>query len=824
MSSVVNDLGSLLHTLPPELKCEFRKLEKVSLKLCKSECRVLFNRVCVRENLLPNYTNIKLHDEATKREPITLKFRQQLVQHELENAEAEKSSLEKDHNERTASLRATMDKTVLDPILASIKINVTKLEVDTKLRMSRKLNKLYNATVVLPDNTKEAYINISDYTLTEHEQNLLNLGLNCHIQSPVDKYKRRVELEIFYEQILNLKQSKTVEISPNLQEQLRAEGSRHPSNCHSDILTPELRSAAKSLRENPDIVIRRADKSNIFVILNKTDYTKKIDDVLKDGSKFQKITKNPCDQIKSKINKLIDRTVTETGKPVPLKKIVGDYSPGYIYGNVKTHKEGEKLRPIISQITTPTYHTAKQLDNIIKVYLPQGKMLKSSAEFVDLIHGKNYSGKLFSLDVESLFTNVPLHRTINIILEKVYNHPSIRHPAIPKNVMRELLLTCTTEVPFRNINGDMYVQCDGVSMGSPLGPTFANFFMAEVENRALENLTVAPSLYGRYIDDIFLICEEEELMLLKDEMMLVSGLNFTIEKSVDNKLPFLNVLVERTGNTVKSSVFRKPTDVGRCLNALSECPERYKVSVVKGFLFRAKTLCSDRTAFLSEINRSKQILVNNGYSNQMIDTEIKKFLRRDSAEVPSPTGSVHKVFYMNFMNPKYQKNEAAIRRIIKDNVRTVNPNDRLQLILYYKSTKTRDLIVKNNLSPKLRELARTNLIYDFTCTIDGCKHLPLRQVRYSGLTTCTLSRRLSFHLQNGAIKKHFESAHGRVPTREEIVSMTKARYYERDVRRLEILEALIIRLEDPEVNKQDTGKVRFLKLHGTVMHCTENVP
>ena len=157
-------------------------------------------------------------------------------------------------------------------------------------------------------------------------------------------------------------------------------------------------------------------------------------------------------------------------------------------------------------------------------------------------------------------------------------------------------------------------------------------------------------------------------------------------------------------------------------------------------------------------------------------------------------------------------------------MRTVNPNDRLQLILYYKSTKTRDLIVKNNLSPKLRELARTNLIYDFTCTIDGCKHLPLRQVRYSGLTTCTLSRRLSFHLQNGAIKKHFESVHGRVPTREEIVSMTKARYYERDVRRLEILEALIIRLEDPEVNKQDTGKVRFLKLHGTVMHCTENVP
>ena len=366
-------------------------------------------------------------------------------------------------------------------------------------------------------------------------------------------------------------------------------------------------------------------------------------------------------------------------------------------------------------------------------------MLKSSNEFVDLIHGKNYKVKLFSLDVESLFTNVPVHRTINIILEKVYNHPTIPPPAISQNIMRELLTICTTEVPFRNINGDMYVQCDGLSTGSSLGPTFANFFMAEVENRALENLDVELALYGRYIDDIFVICEEEELIALKEEMMNISGLNFTIERSVDNKLPFLNVLVERTGDTVKSCVFRKPTDVGQCLNASSECPDRYKVSVVKGFLFRAKKLCSDRSSFLIELDRSKKILVNNGYSNRTVDIEIRKFLRKDSTNVQAVTAAVttaaattaeatstavtaaattsaaaaattttttvasetdsnpkHKVFYMNFMNPYYQKNESAIRSILKENVRVLNPNDHIQLIIYYKSMKTRDLIMKNN--------------------------------------------------------------------------------------------------------------------------------
>ena len=45
--------------------------------------------------------------------------------------------------------------------------------------------------------------------------------------------------------------------------------------------------------------------------------------------------------------------------------------------------------------------------------------------------------------------------------------------------------------------------------------------------------------------------------------------------------------------------------------------------------------------------------------------------------------------------------------------------------------------------------------------------------------------------------------------------MTKARYYENDYQRLEILEALVIRFEDPLINRQDTGKSKILKLYGT---------
>ena len=98
-----------------------------------------------------------------------------------------------------------------------------------------------------------------------------------------------------------------------------------------------------------------------------------------------------------------------------------------------------------------------------------------------------------------------------------------------------------------------------------------------------------------------------------------------------------------------------------------------------------------------------------------------------------------------------------------------------------------------------------------------CAHLPIKERRYSGLTTCTLSRRLSYHLQNDAIKEHFLEKHKCNITREEIVSYTKTRYYERDVRRLEILESLIIRFEDSDINRQDTGKRRKLHLFGSTV-------
>ena len=58
--------------------------------------------------------------------------------------------------------------------------------------------------------------------------------------------------------------------------------------------------------------------------------------------------------------------------------------------------------------------------------------------------------------------------------------------SIPKNIIRELVYLCTKEVHFM-FNDEIYIQSDGVAMGSPLGPLLANIFMTSLEKEVYQS-------------------------------------------------------------------------------------------------------------------------------------------------------------------------------------------------------------------------------------------------------------------------------------------------------------------------------------------------
>ncbi|MPC43096.1 hypothetical protein E2C01_036733 [Portunus trituberculatus] len=94
-----------------------------------------------------------------------------------------------------------------------------------------------------------------------------------------------------------------------------------------------------------------------------------MDAILHDTTKF-KITRNPTDSLKRRVNATITSINAANNNSLQFQKISGEFSPGYAYGNVKTHKPNNPLRSIISQIPTPTYAIAKKLNQLLTPYIP----------------------------------------------------------------------------------------------------------------------------------------------------------------------------------------------------------------------------------------------------------------------------------------------------------------------------------------------------------------------------------------------------------------------------------------------------------------------
>ena len=117
-----------------------------------------------------------------------------------------------------------------------------------------------------------------------------------------------------------------------------------------------------------------------------------------------------------------------------------------------------------------------------------------------------------SFDIESLFTNVPLDETTSIIVNKLVEG-DYNIMGLDKRRLTKLLDISTSESVFI-FNNKLYSQIDGVSMGSCLGPSYANAFLCYYENIWLNECPLAfkPLYYRRYVDDTFVIFKEQSHM------------------------------------------------------------------------------------------------------------------------------------------------------------------------------------------------------------------------------------------------------------------------------------------------------------------------
>ena len=206
------------------------------------------------------------------------------------------------------------------------------------------------------------------------------------------------------------------------------------------------------------------------------------------------------------------------------------------------------------------------------------------------------------------------------------------------------------------------------------------------------------------------------------------------------------------------------------------------------------------------MQRIRQILVNNNYSNTEFDKQAEILIGKHMLDTPRTPDNKIYVYYKNTFTNAYRKDEKVIKDIIAANCTPVDDTKSLKVQIYYNSPTTSSLLIRNNLYSNKDKLATPDVVYKYSCNTGDCAP---QAVDYVGYTTCTLSRRLTNHLQAGAIKQHHLQHHGTPLTREDLVNNTNILTRCKDHRKLAILESVFIKSTHPKINIQMNVISRF---------------
>ena len=166
-----------------------------------------------------------------------------------------------------------------------------------------------------------------------------------------------------------------------------------------------------------------------------------------------------------------------------------------------------------------------------------------------------------SLDAESLFANIPLNEVIDICTDDLFCDTNTIHD-LDRNDMTEFL-TLAAYQSFFIFDQVMYIQIDGIAMGSQLGPILANTFLCHFEKQWLSECPpdTLPKVFKRYVDDIFemFLCQSHLKEFVNYMNTNHPNIKFTSEFEENGSFSFLDVKTTRRNNQLVTSVFRKAT-------------------------------------------------------------------------------------------------------------------------------------------------------------------------------------------------------------------------------------------------------------------------
>jgi len=565
------------------------------------------------------------------------------------------------------------------------------------------------------------------YIPTHNTTNNINEGINQHING----FIKNIKTQYFFRHIhtprpsFSIKRLSSweppapdhVELNSLISELMEVTKERPLNICpfFHDNITSEERQTLETLLHMKDIVIKPADKSRCFTIMNKTDYINKVESLLQDTNTYKEVpqdhTKEVADDIDSYLTYIkykhnMDYRMINQLK-APKKPRTSQF-----YIIPKCHKEGNPPRPIVSACDYSTCNISEYITQLITPIAKRNpSYLGSTKEFINSIKSlPKFSPRtiLVTADVSNMYTNIPLDEGIQSIITAIENNHTEMPKHTPHKRVIKMFLKFILKDNYFQFRDKFYLQTQGVAMGCKIAPAFANIFMAELEKDMLSQYTWNIYLWKRYIDDIFFIWQKG-MNKLKTFMNHCNAfhptIKFTFEYST-KAINFLDVTVYKNKvGCLETTLYKKPTHKNTYVHYTSNHPVHMFRNIIYTQVLRLKLINSNVRNLNIQIKELITAFKNRGYPHKLILNTVLRAIKipRDTLLGPKKTvprdkhqlrckmiHSIHSKYYRQRIQNIWHKNikSQSLKQIWPNNPKFVMVNQpNLQKLLVRARTK-----------------------------------------------------------------------------------------------------------------------------------------
>lgn len=645
---------------------------KINRRMTANICARKFLLNCRKYGLIPDFIRNKFNPELiSKNFNINLNNDRVNNSKELNNMQRSIESLCNNFNNKLLNIlirdkcvRITSDKKLLKlhkqkiiatipPVFANYFINsqfesCRALRERLKCRQKRKFDelkrKVFTDLNIDLDIENEAFANYTDIVFPKEVIWLLSLGKKFSLpynsnEFPLFNLIADSELCIGGVEDVALQAS----IRSDICAFLRHSYKNYKTSKFGKFINQIYKDSKNFLKLHGNLIVTQADKGGKTVIIERTDYMAKMQELLDDRSTYRPLRKDPTSTNQNSNNELVRSLFSQNLIDERKKRSLTTYValPPKLYGLPKIHKVGVPLRPIVSQIRSPAYFLSKFLGGFLKKWTLQSKFnIKNSFDFKDRVKDiqVNYNEYLVSFDVVSLFTSVPVDLCLKIIQEKWDSFEGFTN--IPKGIFMKLLKFCVVDNNYFLFNNCIYRQVSGTPMGGPLSPILVDIVMEDLLDVSITKFNESPKILVKYVDDLFAVMPKDKInSFLNILNNYHKNIKFTCEIEESGSLPYLDLKLSVVHGRIMTDWYQKPTSSGRLLNFLSSHPKHLLLNTAYNFVRRVLSL-GDITSRVSNEKRVYDILERNNYPRNIIKKLIDRCTQQDEQMVTQPNSPV----------------------------------------------------------------------------------------------------------------------------------------------------------------------------------------